>query len=88
MIVDAGRKVLASDPCRGGDARWAGHGALLQDAGRRELHPGAVVDALSEEHGWLLYEPGTEPAPQDRLHLVDGDAVLEVVPVSARGRGW
>jgi D-serine deaminase-like pyridoxal phosphate-dependent protein len=107
VIVDAGRKVLASDPCRGGDRQWAGHGALLLDPGRREPHPGAAVDALSEEHGWLLFEPDAGPAPrvgervqivpnhactaantQDRLHLVDGEAVLEVVPVSARGRGW
>lgn len=90
-IVDAGSKILTSDP--GG---LDGHGLVLE-------HPDARIGALSEEHGFLdLAACSSRPAVGDvvrivpnhvcvvvnmvdRLVAVRGDRIVGELPVAARG---
>jgi D-serine deaminase-like pyridoxal phosphate-dependent protein len=91
VVIDAGSKVLTSDPARDG-----AHGALLGSGG-------AVVTRLSEEHGVVEVSAGSElevgqrvvVVPNhicpvinlaDSVDVVEGGAVVDRWRVAARGR--
>ncbi|MDX8481069.1 D-TA family PLP-dependent enzyme [Mesorhizobium sp. VK24D] len=90
-ILDSGSKALSSDTLG------------LADFGELLGVPGALVTALSEEHGTVTLSDGAglrigervRVVPDhccvvtnlfDQVHLIDGDKVLETLPVAARGR--
>lgn len=94
-VIDAGSKVLTSDPIPA--AMGEGHGLILE-------HEGAVIRDLSEEHGVVDFSRSdTRPRIGDRLrvipnhvcpvsNLVDevvlhrGGSVVSAMPVAARGK--
>jgi D-serine deaminase-like pyridoxal phosphate-dependent protein len=76
-VVDAGKKSLTSTPAPGAH----GYGVAL---GREHL----VVEAVSEECGWVL-DPRGELVVGDRLELVPNHSceLTNLAPVVAHGRG-
>jgi D-serine deaminase-like pyridoxal phosphate-dependent protein len=93
-VIDAGSKALATDRGAHGNAQLSGFGHIV---GKN-----ATLARLSEEHGVILFERETFSIGErlrvipnhacsvanlfDNAYMVDGDEVLQIVPVEARGR--
>lgn len=90
-IIDAGSKVFSSDLC----ARHEGHGLVREDKT-------AILERLNEEHGILRAAEGSfqlgqviEVIPNhcctavnlsEKLYIVDGEDLVDVWDVAARGK--
>ncbi|NNE33635.1 MAG: D-TA family PLP-dependent enzyme, partial [Rhodothermales bacterium] len=66
FFLDSGKKVLTSDSAFGHE----GYGALLYNARTMVPLPHAMINALSEEHGWVRVSGGATVDVGDRLRLV------------------
>ena len=93
-IIDAGSKALAAERGAHGNARLSGFGHIQEK--------NATLERLSEEHGVILFENERFKVGErlrivpnhacpvvnlfDFAYLVDGDKVLDVLPVEARGK--
>jgi D-serine deaminase-like pyridoxal phosphate-dependent protein len=97
IVLDCGSKTLTNDLARGFGA-VAGYGAVLQDVQAEAPDDGLLVERLSEEHaGESPLRPGdlVRVVPNhscvvsnlmDTVWVVDGEAVVDQLEVSARGR--
>ena len=97
LFLDAGKKVLTSD----GAYQAEGFGQILYDSKEMVPMPHAVINALSEEHGWVRIRGGSTLRVGDRVRvvpnhacvvvstqkqmvLVDGEDVIQTLPVDAQ----
>jgi D-serine deaminase-like pyridoxal phosphate-dependent protein len=74
LFIDSGKKVLTSD----GAFRAEGYGQILYDAGNMVPMPHAVINALSEEHGWVLVRGGSTLNVGDRVRVVPNHSCVVV----------
>ena len=74
LFLDSGKKVLTSD----GAFKAAGFGQILENADNMVPLPNSVVNALSEEHGWVRIEGGTSLQVGDRVRVVPNHACVVV----------
>ncbi len=96
-FLDSGKKVLTSDKA----FESSGYGQILVDADVMQPLQEAIINSLSEEHGWVKMPGETSLNVLDRvrvvpnhacvvvntqkqLWLVDGDEVLQALPVDAQ----
>lgn len=98
FMLDAGRKILTSDPVPNG----SDFGCILYNPRTRVAHPHARITGLSEEHGWGEVLGGStfnigdqiQIVPNhacvvvnmvDQMYLIHGSTVSSKVTVDARG---
>jgi len=96
IILDCGSKTLSSDRLTSNPA----YGAVLTSDGAA-FDDTLTIERLSEEHATVLGRTALEPGDRvrvlpnhsctvsnlaDEIQLVEGDAVIETLPVAARGR--
>jgi D-serine deaminase-like pyridoxal phosphate-dependent protein len=74
IITDAGKKVLTSDRRPGLDT----YGTVLYSPRTMIAHPHAVVEALSEEHGWVDTPGGSIWDVGDPVFIVPNHACVAV----------
>ncbi|MDA1029516.1 MAG: alanine racemase [Bacteroidetes bacterium] len=74
LFIDSGKKVLTTD----GAYRAEGYGQILYDAGNMVPMPHAVINALSEEHGWVLVRGGSTLNVGDQVRVVPNHACVVV----------
>ena len=74
LFLDAGKKVFTSD--RAGS--MSGYGAILYNPHTMEPLPHATINALSEEHGWVLVHGGSTMSVGDRVRVVPNHACVVV----------
>ena len=74
VITDAGKKVLTSDRRPGLDT----YGTVLYSPRTMIAHPHAVVEALSEEHGWIDTPGGSIWDVGDPVFVVPNHACVAV----------
>lgn len=72
LFIDAGRKILTSDTGYG----THGYGQLLHSPSTMAPLPHAVIDKLSEEHGWLEVPGGSTFSVGDRVRIVPNHACV------------
>jgi len=66
LFLDAGKKVLTTDTA----FRAEGYGQILYDAKAMVAMPHAVINALSEEHGWVRVRGGSTLRVGDTVRVV------------------
>ncbi|MBT3449793.1 MAG: alanine racemase [Bacteroidetes Order II. Incertae sedis bacterium] len=74
LFLDAGKKVLTSD----GAYQAEGFGQILYDSKEMVPMPHAVINALSEEHGWVRIRGGSTLRVGDRVRVVPNHACVVV----------
>ncbi|WP_028566735.1 alanine racemase [Salisaeta longa] len=74
VFVDAGKKILTTDT----HDSIRGHGTVLYNARYMRPHPHAVIDRLSEEHGWLRVPGGATFDVGDAVRIVPNHACVTV----------
>lgn len=74
LFLDAGKKVFTSDKA----FRAEGYGQILYDAKEMVPMPHAVINALSEEHGWVRVRGGATLHVGDRVRVVPNHSCVVV----------
>lgn len=74
LFLDSGKKVLTSDSAYGQE----GYGQVLQGLHTMMPLKGAVINALSEEHGWVRAPGGTALSVLERARVVPNHACVVV----------
>jgi len=72
LFIDAGKKVLTSDTA----FKAEGYGQILYDAKAMVAMPHAVINALSEEHGWVRVRGGSTLRVGDTVRVVPNHACV------------
>jgi len=74
LFLDSGKKVLTSDMAYGQE----GYGQVLHGLNVMEPLTGAVINALSEEHGWVHMPGGSMLKVLDRVRVVPNHSCVVV----------
>ena len=74
FFLDSGKKVLTSDKAYKSEE----FGQILSDAGERTPMSDAVINALSEEHGWVRVDGKATVGVLDRVQVVPNHACVVV----------
>jgi D-serine deaminase-like pyridoxal phosphate-dependent protein len=74
LFLDSGKKVLTSDSAY----RAEGYGQILYDAHAMVPMPHAVINALSEEHGWVRVHGGSTLNVGDQVRIIPNHACVVV----------